>query len=302
MDSVQDSATCVYELCAGWGKLPVGWAFSQVPGVAVDSHDNVYVFNRSEHAVIVFDRHGEFLTSWGEGVFPRPHGIRIDPEDNVYLTDVDSHLVLKFTKEGECLMTLGTEGKPKEGAPFNKPTDVAVSPSGEIYVSDGYGNSLVHRFSPSGELLGSWGSPGEGPGQFNVPHAVCVDAKGRVYVADRQNNRIQVFTPEGEFLTEWGDFILPNGLFLGSDGHIYVAEGGHRVSKLTQDGRLVLRFGQEGAAPGQFNFPHGICADPLGDLYVTEIFGERMQKFAANPRQADSRRMRGSVRHERRCR
>lgn len=281
MDSVRDSAMRGYELCAGWGKLPVGWKFSQVPGVAVDSHDNVYVFNRSQHPIIVFDRQGHFLTSWGEGLFTRPHGICIDPEDNLYLTDVDSHVVLKFTREGKHLMTLGTEGIPRDGAPFNRPADVAVSPSGDIYVSDGYGNSLVHRFSSAGELLGSWGSPGEGPGQFNIPHAVCVDAKGLVYVSDRQNNRIQVFTPEGGFLTEWRDFVLPNGLFLGSDDRIYVAEGGHRVSKLTLEGSLLLRFGQEGAAPGQFNFAHGICADSLGDLYVTEIFGERMQKFTA---------------------
>lgn len=280
MKDHEEAVGCTYELCEGWGQLPAGWEFSQVPGVAVDSCDNVYVFNRSQHPVIVFDREGNFLSSWGEGIFANPHGICIDPHDQVWLVDANAHLVLKFTGEGERLMTLGTKGEPKEGAPFNRPTGAAVSPSGDIYVSDGYGNSMVHRFSSAGSLLGSWGSSGEGPGQFTTPHGVWVDSGGLVYVADRPNNRIQVFTAEGRFLAQWKDFLLPNGIFIDGAGHIYVAEGGHRVSKLHHDGTIILRFGEEGSAPGQFNFAHGICTDSRGDLYVSEIYGQRIQKFA----------------------
>ena len=150
-----------YEFVESWGKLPEGWKFTQVAGVVVDSRDRVYVYNRGEHPIIIFDREGNFLTSWGEGVLTHGgHGIFIDADDYVYLADRAMQTVLKFTPEGKRLLTLGTEGQANEGKPFNNLTDVALSPSGEIYVSDGYGNSLVHRFSADGTLLLSWGEPG----------------------------------------------------------------------------------------------------------------------------------------------
>ncbi|UCH58207.1 MAG: hypothetical protein JSV18_05975, partial [Candidatus Bathyarchaeota archaeon] len=152
----------------------------------------------------MFDREGNFLKSWGEGIFANPHGVYIDADDRVYCVDKMDHTVRKFTQNGELLLTLGTKEQPGEaGAHFNRPTDIALSPSGEMFVSDGYGNSRLHRFSPEGEHILSWGEPGDGPSQFNLPHGIWVDRKGRVLVADRQNRRIQLFTQDGEFLEEW---------------------------------------------------------------------------------------------------
>jgi len=269
-----------YEVCPGWGQLLEGWEFDHVPGVAVDSQDNVYIFNRSAHPLMIFDSDGNPLTFWGEGLFNSPHNIHIDDADNVYLVDGGAHVVMKFSKEGELMMTLGTRGQSGAGIPFNIPTGAAVSSSGEIYVSDGYGNSQVHKFSPDGRLLASWGAPGNKEGEFNLPHGICLDGEGRVYVADRQNKRIQIFTPNGEYITQWTDFALPCDIFIDTDQNVYVAEAAHRVSKLTIDGKVLLRFGEHGSAPGQFDFPHGICVDKQGNVYVGEVYGERVQKFS----------------------
>ena len=271
-----------YRVSEGWGQLPEGWTFKQVAGVAIDSQDRVYVFNRSPHPVIVLDREGRFLTSWREGLFKTPHGISIGPDDSIYLVDAGNHTVKKFTPEGELLQTLGAEDRPgEEGQPFNKPTDVALSPSGEIYVSDGYGNSRLHRFSPNGKLFLSWGTPGDGPGQFNLPHSVWVDRHGRIYVADRENNRIQLFTSQGEFLTQWTDFLRPTDIFIDAEEKVYVAELQHRVSILNLEGELLARLGGgKSHAPGEFVAPHAVWTDSRGDLYVGEVLeGQRIQKF-----------------------
>lgn len=271
-----------YKVSEGWGQLPEGWTFKQVAGVAADSQDRIYVFNRSPHPVIVLDREGRFLTSWGEGLFKTPHGIYIGPDDYIYLVDAGDHTVRQFTLEGELLQTLGVKDHPgEEGQPFNKPTDVALSPSGEIYVSDGYGNSQIYRFSPNGKLFLSWGTPGNGPGQFNLPHSVWVDRQGRVYVADRENNRIQVFTSQGEFLAQWTDFLRPTDIFIDVEEKVYVAELQHRVSILNLEGKLLLRLGGEKShAPGEFIAPHAVWTDSRGDLYVGEVLeGQRIQKF-----------------------
>jgi len=272
-----------YDVLRGWGQLPKGWAFGWIPAVAVDSQDRVYVFSRSDHPLVLFDREGNFLSSWGEAILKDAHGIFIDSDDHVYCVDRDTHVVRKFSTDGQLLMTLGTEDRPGEdGEPFNRPTDVALSPSGEIYVSDGYSNTRVHKFSPTGKLLLSWGSPGDGPGQFNLPHSVWVDRRGRVLVADRENNRIQIFSPDGEFLEQWRGFLRPDDLFVDADDILYVAELGHRVSILTLEGELLARWGGEkSSAPGQFlACPHGVWADSRGDLYVSEVQADhRIQKF-----------------------
>jgi len=271
-----------YEVVEGWGKLPEGWKFTQVAGIAVDSRDRVYVYNRGEHPLIIFDREGNFLTSWGEGVLTRGgHGIFIDADDYVYLADRAMQTVLKFTPEGERLLTLGTEGQANEGKPFNNLTDVALSPSGEIYVSDGYGNSLVHRFSADGTLLLSWGEPGSEAGQFKLPHSVFVDRNERVYVADRENHRIQVFTSEGEFITVWTGFRQPTDLFINADDNFYISELQSRVSIVNLDGEILARLGGEKSdAPGQFIAPHAVWTDSQKYLYVGEVLeGQRIQKF-----------------------
>ena len=191
-----------------WGTLPDGWTYKEATAVAVDARDNVYVFNRGNHPVIVFDRDGKFLRSWGEGIFTNPHGVAVGPDDTVFCVDASDHTVRKYTTEGKLLMTIGTEGKgapPMSGDPFSLPTHVAVDPrNGDLYVADGYSNARVHKYTPDGRLLFSWGESGTNPGQFNVVHNIATDLDGWLYVADRENRRIQVFDPNGKYETQWG--------------------------------------------------------------------------------------------------
>jgi len=270
-----------YEVVEGWGRPPAGWSFGRVIGVAVDKRDDVYVLNRGEHPLIVFDRDGGFKGSWGEGVFKAPHGIYIDGEV-AYISDYRDHTVRKFTLEGELLRTWGTKDQPGgEGEPFNRPTDVAIASTGEMYVSDGYGNSRVHKYSKDGELLFSWGEHGSGPGQFDLVHDVWVAADDRVFVSDRQNHRIQIFTPDGEYLTEWTGFRQPCGVYIDDEGLVYVPELQARFSILDMEGRVVARWGGEKSRePGLFIAPHCAWVDSNRDLYVGETLeGSRIQKF-----------------------
>lgn len=270
-----------YEVVEGWGRLPEGWSFGNVIGVAVDSRDDVYVVNRGEHPVIVFDSDGGFKGSWGEGVFNAPHGLCIDGEV-CYIADYRDHTVRKFTLGGKLLHTWGTKDQPGgEGEPFNRPTDVAIAPTGEMYVSDGYGNARVHKYSMDGELLLSWGEHGSGPGQFDIAHDVWVEADGQVFVADRQNHRIQIFTPDGEYMTEWTGFRQPCSVYIDDEELVYVPELQARFSILDMEGRVVARWGGEKSRePGLFIAPHCACVDSRGDLYVGETLeGSRIQKF-----------------------
>jgi DNA-binding beta-propeller fold protein YncE len=298
-----------YELVEGWEQLPAGWSHGDVAGVASDSQDRVYVFNRSEHPVIVYDRDGKFLTSWGEGVFTRPHGITIW-EDVVYLADDSDHTVRKFSLEGELLLTLGNLNQPSDtgyiadgsshlktiargAGPFNRPTRLSVAPNGDLYVSDGYGNARIHRFAADGQLKQSFGGPGRGPGQFMLPHSVWVHTDGRVFVTDRENDRIQIFSPEGDLLDAWTNVTRPGDLYIDADENVYIGEmywvpgmqsiAGHvwqedRPSRLTVrslTGEIVSRFGGEiGSDPcaaRNFTSPHGIWVDRHGDAYVGEV-------------------------------
>jgi len=201
-----------YEPVENWAKLPPDWSFKEIGGVGVDRNDNVYVFNRGDHPMIVFDREGNFLRSFGEGLFPRAHGVFMAPDDTVWLTDDGDHTVRRCTLEGKVLLTLGIAGKPApymSGEPFHRCTHTAMSPQGDIYVSDGYGNSRVHKYAPNGKLLFSWGGPGTDPGEFNIAHNITCDADGWVYVADRENHRVQVFDGNGKYETQWNNLHQP---------------------------------------------------------------------------------------------
>src|SRR2546428_1177116 len=206
-----------YRPVDSWGRLPEGWSYVEATSVGVDAKDNVYVFNRGPHPVIVFDREGNFLRSWGEGVFRRPHGITIAPDGTLWLTDDTHHTIRQFTPEGKPLLTIGDPDTPstlQSGKPFNRPTHVALCPkTGDLYISDGYGNSRVHKYDPKGRHLFSWGEPGTDPGCFNVPHNIATDADGLVYVADRENHRVQVFDGKGHYLTQLNNLHRPCGLF-----------------------------------------------------------------------------------------
>lgn len=280
-----------YEHLEKWHRLPDGVRLIETPGVAVDSADRVYALTRNtDHPVMVFGREGGFLTSFGQGVFSnRTHGIMIGPDDSIYCTDDGTHTITKLSPEGEVLLTIGVRDRPSErwsGLPFHKPTHAAVSSStGDIFVSDGYGNSRVHRYTGAGRHVTSWGEPGIDAGQFIIPHNIAVDAEGLVYVADREAHRVQVFDADGSFITMWNNVHRPDGMTLGPDGNVYVAElnavsvadgapsMGHRVTIYSPEGRRLAVLGDavEGEEPGRFTAPHGIAVDSYGDIYVGEV-------------------------------
>lgn len=273
-----------YTVEENWWTLPDGWEFGWIPAVAVDSQDRVYVYSRSEHPMVVFDRDGNFLTSWGDDILKDAHGIFIDADDNIYCVERETHVMHKFTTDGKLLMTLGTMDKPgAEGEPFNLPTDFALGPDGEMFISDGYGNARIHKYSPDGELIKSWGKPGTGPGEFDLPHCVRVDPRNRVMIADRENNRIQFFTLDGEYIEEWGDLLQPDTIFIDDDDLVYIAELEQRISIMTLDGEVVSQWSSErgSTVPGEFlACPHGIWLDSHGDMYVGEVQADaRLQKY-----------------------
>ena len=422
------SHASAYEVVKGWEQLPQGWRHRDVSGVAVDSNDRVYLLTRTDTRVIVYDRDGTFIQSWGEGIFTdRTHCLRFAADGSLYTVDDGDHTVRRFSPEGKPLMTLGTPGVPSDtgydesfwgrdtyrgcasitrggppfnkptgvaiapsgdlyvcdgyanarvhrfsaegkliqswgegiftdrthclrfaadgtlytvddgdhtvrrfspegkllmtlgtprvpsdtgynekfwghdtyrgcasithgGPPFNKPTGIAIAPTGELYVSDGYANARVHRFSAEGKLIQSWGEPGPGPGQFNLPHGIFVVPDGRVFVADRENERVQIFNADGKYLTEWTDVQRPTDVFVDRDGLVYVSELGWRagdrsfargpiekaipgrMSIFDLDGKLVTRWGgADPCAAGSFCAPHAMSVDSRGDLYVAEV-------------------------------
>lgn len=292
-----------YRVVEGWEQLPGGFTHRDCVGVAVDAQDNVYLFTRDQPRVIVYSRDGAFLRSWGEDLFTdRTHGIAIGPDGAVYCVDEGSQCVYKCSPAGEVLLTIGTKGVAGDtgydgtlesirgGPPFNRPTNIAVAPSGDLYVSDGYGNCKVHRFAATGGLIQSWGEPGTGPGQFYLVHGVAVAADGRVLVADRENDRIQLFSPEGQFLEQWTDVQRPTNVAVDGAGRVYVSELWWRVGQRSQmhgeiledrpgrvsvfdaAGRVLARWGgPDRCAPGNFAAPHDIALDSRGDLYVAEV-------------------------------
>ncbi len=277
-----------YQLVPNWAKLPPGWSLDHPTDVAVDSQDRVYIFSRSAHPIIVLDRNGNLLNTWGEGEFPWSHGIFIQPDDSVYLTDGYLHQVLKYTTDGKLLKAWGTKYAPGVSyyrRPFNMPTGIAFAPNGDMFVSDGYGNRCVHKYDAAGNFCLTWGEGGEGPGQFSIVHNIGVDSKSRVYVCDRENYRIQIFDADGKYLTEWRDLNFPADVFITKNDEIFVAEiGGKktpRISVLDTSGKVLSRWDNAtGEGKGAIMSPHGIWLDSRGDMYVTELNHKRIQKFA----------------------
>ena len=284
-----------------WGKIPDDWTYKEGTAVAVDSKDNVFLFNRGTHFMIVFDQEGNVLRTWGNDIFTNPHGVYIDPEDNVWCVDNGDHTVRKLTPDGKVLMTLGKAGHPSpvmSGQPFSTPTHLAMDRrTGEFFVSDGYGNAKVHKYSPDGKLLFSWGESGTGPGQFNIVHNLATDDGGWVYVADRENHRVQIFDSNGKFETQWNDLSRVACIWIDTRGQdlVYVGEYfcgiasnsigtdlGPRISVFTRGGKLLSRLGHEsyGDEPGRFYSPHGISVDSKGDIYMADVawsdYGSKM--------------------------
>ena len=276
-----------------WGNLPEGWVYKEGTSVAIDSNDQVYVFNRGTCPMIVFDTDGNVLRTWGEGVFQNPHGVTIAPDGSVFCVDNGDSTIRQFTPSGDLIKTIGTPNKPApkmSGDPFCLPAHVAFDPrNGDLYVADGYSNARVHKFSPNGKLLFSWGESGTGEGQFNIVHNVIVDKAGWVYIADRENHRIQIFSPEGKFEAQWGDLSRAAALCIDDrtgDELIYIGEYfcgigsndigtnlGPRVTVMDTNGNVLARVGREsyGDQVGRFYSPHGIALDSKGDIYVAEV-------------------------------
>lgn len=294
----------LYQVIPDWEQLPPEMRHGDVVGVAVDSRDRLFAVTRREARCLVYEPDGTFVTSFGENVLTEQvHALTIDADDNLYIVDGGDHTVKKFSPDGHVLLTLGNPGVPSEtgydgadsstithaGPPFNRPTKAAIAPNGDFYVSDGYGNARIHHFSADGELIASWGEPGRGPGQFNLPHGVWV-ADNRVFVADRENSRVQLFSLSGELLEIWDHLQRPTDLYVDQRGLLYVtslpwragvAEFGNPSPKyslpggvyvLDLDGNVLTRWGSaESCAAGGFVAPHGIASDSRGDLYVGEV-------------------------------
>ena len=262
--------------------MPEGWKFGRVSAVAVDAAGEVFVFQRGAKAdpIIVFDPKGKYLRSWGRGMFGNPHGMRVDREGNLWVTDNGDHQVMKFTREGRLLLTLGKKKKPGTDAEtFNRPTDIAFAPapSGEFYVSDGYGNSRVVKFSREGKYLTAWGKPGTRPGEFNTPHSIAVDSKGLVYVSDRENNRIQIFDAEGKFLRQWTHLGATQNIFITPKDEMWIITHRNNIENLTYDtlaGRIMRIDLSSGKILGAMESPgHWIHVTPAGEIFIGSLTG-----------------------------
>lgn len=275
-----------------WARLPPDVRLGDVAGIAVDSTDRVYLFNRGTHPVVVLKQDGSFVGSWGEGIFTNPHGAAIGADDSIFLTDNGDHTVRKFSLDGELQLQIGVPGHPSpfmSGHPLCRCTHSALAPNGDILVSDGYGNARVHRYDADGNLLKSWGEPGVRPGEFNVPHNIACDQDGWIYVADRENHRIQVFDQDGNYDRQVVNIHRPSGFAIGGGGEPVLLVGelasylavnrevpdiGPRVSILSNDGGPLARIDRgdgPGTEPGQFISPHSIALDSRRDLYVGEV-------------------------------
>lgn len=275
-----------HKLVADWARLPTGWNLGECTGVDVDPNDNVWVFNRGPHPVIQFHKDGAMMRAWTEVPVTSAHGLRLDPDGNVWLADVGGHAIMKFNPSGRLLMVITNAGKrPGDNDSkyaFNQPSSLAFTPAGSFYVSDGYGNSRVVHYSKNGEYVRHWGKKGAADGEFDLVHDVALDSRGRVYVADRSNSRIQVFDADGRFLEKWTHVGQPWGLYYAKkEDALYMCDGlNNRVVKLGTDGKLLGKLGSFGKIPGHFDFAHHLAVDSEGSIYVVEIKNWRVQKFA----------------------
>ncbi len=278
-----------YELAQDFPKLPDGESFAVVSTVTTDSQDNLYVFQRKDPPVVVFDRDGNYLNAWGHCAFNSPHGMSIS-DDVVYLTDRDDSVAVAYTLEGRPLMVLGERGVhsdtgcenpgdmvPRAAGPFNYPTEIVKGPSGSIYVADGYRNSRIHKFTAGGDLVKSWGTPGSSePGEFHLPHSLMVDSDEKVYVCDRTNRRVQIFDSDGEFITQWTGMGGPNDIVQGADGLFYICEqeadgNPPYVSIRDGEGEVLARWGIRHA--------HGLWVDSRGDIYLGLTTNHSVDKY-----------------------
>lgn len=275
------AAGTTYQLVEPWAQLPSGTKWQTMTAVDIDSKGTVYVFQRGDPSkVMAFDAHGKLVRSWGDKMFPSAHGLRVDRDNNVWITDRQLHQVIKFSPEGKVLLELGRKGVAGDNNStdaLNGPSDVVVGPNGDIFVSDGEStNTRIVKFSKDGKLIKFWGTKGSGPGQLNVPHSIVMDSKGRLFVADRSNKRVQIFDQDGKYISEITSVGTPYGLFMTKADVLYVVDGSQGKNDLTifntKDQTIV------GHVDG-LNGPHMVSVDAHGDIYVAETGGADVKKF-----------------------
>lgn len=274
-----------YRVMPDFFHLPETMVQGEASGVALNSKGHIFLFQRAKPMLTEFDEHGNYLRALADDAFTHPHGLRIDDTDNIWTTDDGSHQVLKLSPEGRVLLVLGRKNVAAESDwLFNQPTDVAFAKNGDIYVSDGYGNSRVVKFDREGNFLKAWGKYGTGPGEFNLPHSVAVDREGKVYVADRENKRIQIFDEDGNFLKEWTGIGYPYGLFISADQHVWMIDGGYdRIVELDPSGKILGALSEPGHAPGQLAWGHFLAIGKDGKIYATDVLNWRFQVFVPAP-------------------
>ncbi len=291
-----------YEVDPDFFKRPADVAWAETSGLAVDAKGQIWVFTRAKPPVQVYDSKGNLVRSWGADVVQTAHYLKIDHEGMIWLADVGKHVVMQFTPEGKLLKTLGTPNEPGcDKTHLNKPTDMAVSPAGDVFVTDGYGNNRVVHFDKDGKFVKEWGTMGTGPGEFSLPHGIVLDSKGRLYVADRNNCRVQVFDQSGKFVTQWRNLLVPWGFWITDKDDIWIC-GSSPMPWRKEDGALgcppkdqvFMRFntsgrlqqlwtipkGEDGKEkPGELNWVHALALDAQGNVYASDIKGQRVQKF-----------------------
>ncbi|MFB3776554.1 MAG: peptidyl-alpha-hydroxyglycine alpha-amidating lyase family protein [Bryobacteraceae bacterium] len=271
-----------FQVDPAWPELPEGWTFGEAASAAVDSREHVFVSHRGPHPIMEFDAQGKFIRAWGDGMFARPHGLKFDRDGNLWVVDDMGHIVVRMDSRGQVRMVLGRKDQSGETPiNFNRPTDIAFAPNGDMYVTDGYGNSRVVQFTKEGRFVRAWGKKGDGPGEFNLPHGVAVDGQGHVYVGDRDNYRMQVFDADGKFLAQWKHVGSPWGVALTPDEQILMADGyNNRILKVTRDGKVAGQLGSSGKLPGELDYCHHLAVGPSGSIYVAEVKNWRIQKFS----------------------
>ncbi|MFL2767917.1 MAG: peptidyl-alpha-hydroxyglycine alpha-amidating lyase family protein [Dehalococcoidia bacterium] len=285
-----------YESNKNWCIVPTSVDWDEVAGTAIDKEGNVILFARGKTSVIVLNKQGEFIKTIGEKDFLRPHAVRVDSKNYLWFVDDGDHTVKKYDLDGNKLMTIGIPNSPAElhsGVPFNRCTDVAIDYDTEsIFISDGYGNSNVHKFSINGEFIKSWGSPGTDESQFNIVHNIVIDANGYLYVADRENHRVQIFDQGGAFVDQITNMHRPCALNIHND-KLYVGELGYgmsvnqnvpnigpRISVYNLNKELLFRWGEGfGNNPNQLYAPHSIAIDDDGNIYLGEVSKTNMQNI-----------------------